>query len=136
MWRQLRAWIPWLLLAAQSALAVRSWLHYRTWPQLTARRDHWAGTQFVGSEAPSSLPVAVIVPARDERANLLRLLPSLLCLKPPPAEILVVDDRSTDGTAEIAAGFGVRVVTASEPPPGWSGKNNACVFGAAQTQMP
>ncbi|MGE3914003.1 MAG: glycosyltransferase family 2 protein [Chloroflexota bacterium] len=82
------------------------------------------------------MPVAVIVPARDERANLLRLLPSLLCLEPPPAEILVVDDRSTDGTAEIAAGFGVRVVTASEPPSGWSGKNNACVFGAAQTQMP
>jgi chlorobactene glucosyltransferase len=82
------------------------------------------------------LPVAVIVPARDERDNLFRLLPSLLCLEPPPAEIVVVDDRSVDDTAAIAAGFGLRVLATSEPPSGWSGKNWACQHGSEQTLAP
>lgn len=121
-------WLPWLLLAAQAALAVRSWQHYRRWPRLSLPPCPGA------SADAAPLPVAVVVPARDEQENLLRLLPSLLCLEPPPAEIVVVDDRSADDTARVAAGFGIRVLPAGEPPPGWSGKTWACRRGAEATR--
>ena len=47
-------------------------------------------------------------------------------------EVVVVDDRSTDRTRTIAESFeGVRVIEAPPLPPGWTGKNNAVVAGAA-----
>jgi glycosyltransferase involved in cell wall biosynthesis len=110
---------PWVWTAIQALFAARSWDNYRRWPRLP--------------EVPATEPlptVSVIVPARDEAENLMRLLPSLLCLEPGPTEILVVDDRSRDRTAAIASGFGVRVLASTEPPAGWSGKNWACQLGS------
>src|SRR5690606_32732244 len=54
------------------------------------------------------LPVAVIVPARNEARNLPRLLDSLQRLDPAPAEIIVVDDHSNDGTGSLARAPGAR----------------------------
>lgn len=55
--------------------------------------------------APGSWPsVAVVVPARDEAGVLPLSLPSLLAQDyPGEAEILLVDDGSSDGTGELAA---------------------------------
>ncbi|HEU4881351.1 MAG TPA: glycosyltransferase [Longimicrobium sp.] len=82
---------------------------------------------------PDHLPlVSVLVPARDEADNLRRTLPLLLALDYPRLEVLVLDDRSTDGTADVAEAFGggggapLRVLRGSDPPPGWVGKNWAC----------
>lgn len=82
----------------------------------------------------SGRPVSVIVPARNEEANLPTLLASLLATSYSPLEILLVDDRSTDGTAEIARDCAardarVRVVHGEELPAGWFGKPWACVQG-------
>jgi glycosyltransferase involved in cell wall biosynthesis len=55
---------------------------------------------------PVSLPVSVIVPARNEARNLPRCLESLRGV----GEIYVVDSQSSDGTAEIARSFGANVV--------------------------
>jgi 4,4'-diaponeurosporenoate glycosyltransferase len=74
--------------------------------------------------------VSVIVPARNEAATLPKLLASLASLDPAPAEVIVVDDGSTDGTGQIAAAAGVAVVEAPEPPVGWLGKPWACNAGA------
>jgi chlorobactene glucosyltransferase len=121
--RTLRVLVHWLPVLLQAYLAYRSWAAYRRWPRLPRPR------------APLAIrPVSVIVPARDEAENLMRLLPSLLCLDPTPLEIIVVDDRSTDATARIAAGFGARVISATEPSPGWSGKNWACRAGRAEAR--
>jgi glycosyltransferase involved in cell wall biosynthesis len=52
----------------------------------------------------------VIVPAYQRSAVISRAIASARAQTRPPAEILVVDDGSSDGTAEAAARLGARVV--------------------------
>lgn len=56
-----------------------------------------------------SRQLSIIVPARNEAGGLARVLPQLAG-RFPGAEILVVDDGSTDATAEVAARHGARVI--------------------------
>jgi len=77
--------------------------------------------------APS---VTAILPARNEEANIAACLDSLRAQEYPKLEIIVIDDRSTDATAAIAARAAtedprVRVVSISDRPPGWTGKTYA-----------
>lgn len=60
---------------------------------------------------PNKETVAVIVPARNEEENLQHLLPSLIAQKGLTIrpEIVVINDSSTDNTAEIAAKFRPRI---------------------------
>ena len=77
------------------------------------------------------IDVSVIVPARNEEANLQRCLQSLVAQTAPPFELIVIDDHSTDRTRSIAQSFPtVRVFEADPLPDGWSGKSNACWTGA------
>lgn len=93
--------------------------------------------------------VSVIVPARNEEANLERCLRTLVTQAGVPFEILVVDDGSTDGTRRIADSFSrvkrcpgvttndlsvVRVMDAPTLLPGWTGKCNALVEGVRQSR--
>lgn len=81
---------------------------------------------------PQSRPlVSIIVPARNEEVSLTACLESLVAQTGTSFEILVVNDASTDRTAEIAHSFpSVRVMDAPPLPPGWTGKNNAVTAGA------
>ena len=87
--------------------------------------------------APASSPiterVSVLVPARNEARRLAGCLRALRATAGiAELEVLVLDDASTDGTAEVARQvFGddprCRVVAGSDgPPPGWTGKAWAC----------
>jgi hopene-associated glycosyltransferase HpnB len=85
--------------------------------------------------------VAVVVPARNEAAVLPATLPALLAQDyPGPSLIVLVDDRSTDGTAEVArraaaaAGHEMTVLTGSETPGGWTGKLWALQQGVAAAE--
>jgi cellulose synthase/poly-beta-1,6-N-acetylglucosamine synthase-like glycosyltransferase len=74
--------------------------------------------------------VSLLVPVRNEAANLARTLPALLAQR-GVTEVVLLDDQSTDGSAELAAalmdGFPLaRMVSGTPPPPGWVGKNWAC----------
>lgn len=82
---------------------------------------------------PVRFPVeslSIIIPARNEAANLPTLLASFVRQSVPPKEILVVDDASTDNTAAVARQHGARVLTALPLPDGWRGKTWACYQGA------
>lgn len=81
--------------------------------------------------------VSVIIPARNEEASLGSCLRSLASQIGIPFEIIVVNDHSTDRTAEIAASFpNVRVIDAGPLPTGWTGKNNAVTAGARAARAP
>lgn len=56
------------------------------------------------------MDVTVVLPARNEAEGLQRTLPALRAAL-PDAEIIVVDDGSTDATAAVAAGHGARVLS-------------------------
>ncbi|WP_261664540.1 glycosyltransferase [Deinococcus sp. Marseille-Q6407] len=82
---------------------------------------------------PGSLPeVSLLVPARNEAQNLPRTLPRLL--RQGAGEVLVLDDGSSDGTAEVARRLGAQVISGQPLPPGWRGKPWACqqLAGAAR----
>jgi 4,4'-diaponeurosporenoate glycosyltransferase len=74
--------------------------------------------------------VSVIIPARNEQHNLPTLLRSLASQAVKPREILVVDDGSTDRTAEVARQLGATVIASKLLPDGWRGKTWACHQGA------
>ncbi len=77
-------------------------------------------------------PVSVLLPVRDEAHQVRECLESLLAQRGVPRlEILVLDDGSTDGTADmvraIAAGDArLTLVSGGGPPAGWYGKPYAC----------
>jgi len=87
---------------------------------------------------PHSPRISAIVPARNEEAVIAACVESL-AQQSEIAEILVVNDQSTDRTAEIVRGLipefpRVRLLETTGPPPGWIGKNNAVWLGAQQAK--
>lgn len=83
--------------------------------------------------------VSVIIPARNEATTLATVVGSLCASTYEPLEIIIVDDRSTDGTARTATALAaadprVRLVEGDALPEGWFGKPWACVQGARAAQ--
>jgi GT2 family glycosyltransferase len=81
------------------------------WPaELDVRRAWSAPT----STAGRTLPITVVIPAYNREVLIVRALRSVRAQRPrPPAEIVVVDDASSDRTAEVARSLGARVVRRS-----------------------
>ena len=82
--------------------------------------------------------LSAIVPARNEEAVIAACVESL-AVQNEIAEILVIDDQSSDRTAQIVRSFSVqypnvRLLRATELPPGWVGKNNAVWIGAREAR--
>ncbi len=67
-----------------------------------------------GGEAPRLPPVSVIVPVKNDPANLDLCLEALKASDHPDFEIVVIDDGSTDDSGEVAAGHGARVIRQEE----------------------
>lgn len=74
---------------------------------------------------PATAPLTVIVPAYNEVASVADTIRSLRAQTCPPAEIIVVDDCSTDGTGDAARGLGVTVL---RPPSNTGSKAGAQTF--------
>lgn len=70
-------------------------------------------------DAPAS--ISVVVPARDEAERIGPLLDAVVGSR-GVAEVIVVDDQSSDATAAIARDAGATVIVGAELPDGWAGK--------------
>ena len=84
---------------------------------------------------PSSVKVAVIVPARNEAAQVREAVGSLLRQDFPSLKVIVVEDRSTDHTGERLTRLqkeypALEVLRITELPQGWLGKTHAIERGA------
>ena len=90
------------------------------------------------AEATDAAPkVAVIIPARDEAANIGRCLSSLIKQTYPASRlrIVLVDDHSSDATMAIATALAqtcsqLTLLRSPTLPPHWVGKSHACWIGA------
>lgn len=90
------------------------------------------GTVFDQPEPEPLIELTVIVPARNEEKAIGECLRSLVAQSENVFELgrdwelVVVDDHSTDRTAEVARGVpGVTVIEAAKLEKEWTGKNNA-----------
>src|SRR5215212_4352343 len=92
------------------------------------------------ADAPPNAPlVSVVIPARNERHHIEACVRSALDARYPALEVIVVDDRSEDGTGEAARAMSradarVRVIDNAPLPDGWFGKPWACSTGAAASR--
>jgi hypothetical protein len=105
------------------------------WNMLIYREPQFGSCAETGS---CSLPIAVsvLIPARNEERVIGASLASLLASRGVEIEIVVLDDASTDRTAQIVRGFAekdarVRLRTSAPLPSGWNGKQHACYALAA-----
>ena len=75
--------------------------------------------------------ISVLIPARNEEAGIAACVEAVLANVNVTLEVIVLDDASTDRTAEIVRAIAardprVRVEPAPPLPPGWAGKQHAC----------
>ncbi len=90
-------------------------------------RINWLAFPNLRASSSLSTPdnVTVVIPARDEAANIARAVSSF-----PGLPVIVVDDHSSDSTAALAAQAGAIVISAPALANGRVGKPNACQAGA------
>jgi hopene-associated glycosyltransferase HpnB len=112
------------LVGAASALA---WLYL-----ICARGLFWRVEDAPRATGPLvNARVTVVIPARNEADGIAETVTSLLTQdQPGPVSIVLVDDHSTDGTAELARAAAralgaedrLDIIAARDLPPGWTGK--------------
>ncbi len=96
----------------------------------------------ISKESISDFPfVSIIIPARNEEKRIALSLKSIGKQNYPSEklEIIVVDDSSTDQTAQIIDSFRSRIpnliaLEAGPLPEGWSGKSHACHTGSLKSR--
>jgi hopene-associated glycosyltransferase HpnB len=128
------------------ALSIACLLAALIWVYLVAGHGaFWRAAEWLPAtqREPGSWPaVAAVIPARNEAAMLPVTLPALLGQDyPGPLSVVLVDDGSTDGTAEVAtklaaeAGRPLRVIAGSAKPDGWAGKVWAMAQGLRAAEV-
>jgi hopene-associated glycosyltransferase HpnB len=135
-----------LALSVACAAAAVAWAYL-----VIGHGGYWrTGQRLPPSSGPSAAldrwpDVVAVIPARNEAAMLPAVLPTLLGQDYPGSlTVILVDDCSTDGTGEVAAGLGahfrpepgrpgraLRVLAGAPLPPGWAGKVWAMAQGLA-----
>jgi glycosyltransferase involved in cell wall biosynthesis len=83
--------------------------------------------------ADNSNGISVVIPAYNSAAHLARALDSVLAQTRPAEEILVVDDGSTDATAEVARSYGDAVRLIAQANAGAAAARNAGIRAARGT---
>ncbi|MGH9522959.1 MAG: glycosyltransferase [Terriglobales bacterium] len=103
-----------------SAIALVIWIY------LLFFRGHFWRLRVLEPQTAAAARVVAVIPARNESQNVGRAVSSLLRQELVDLTIVLIDDGSTDGTAEVAtratATAQLTVVPGSPLPPGWTGK--------------
>src|SRR5690606_1114567 len=127
-----------MMLTAFSFAALAAWLGVLLVPW----QPHRVRERLEASpERPVLSDVTVLIPARNEAEVIGRTL-AALAEQGTGLDVVVVDDESDDGTAEIVRseaarlGLDLRVVAGRPRPPGWSGKLWALEQGLAEVRRP
>jgi cellulose synthase/poly-beta-1,6-N-acetylglucosamine synthase-like glycosyltransferase len=130
-----------MFLEAIAALAAAIWLYL-----VLARGGFWlCSERHEGgpTTAPSWPAVMIVIPARNEADGIAETIGSLLRQDyAGPLKVILVDDDSSDGTAEIArrtaaslnASERLKVIDGEPLPRGWTGKLWAVKQGVAAAQ--
>ena len=127
------------------ALSIACVMAAVAWTYLVAGHGgYWRTSQWLPplTRDPDTWPdVVAVVPARNEAGMLPATLPALLGQEYPGAlSVIVVDDRSSDGTAEVAAKLGtgrpLTVIAGTAAPAGWAGKVWAMAQGLGAAGIP
>ena len=111
------------ILAVSFALACVALWNTLAWPRVGEER---------GEATPTASPeISLLVPARDEEANIAACLDSALAQGACLTEVLVYDDHSADDTALVVETYArrdprVRLIKPAPLPAGWCGKTFAC----------
>ena len=102
----------------------------------------WETREFIDSHSASPeadlSDVTALIPARNE-AEVIGTTLSALQAQGRGLEIVLVDDRSTDGTAAVAQNLGaqnLRIISGEPLPPNWSGKVWALEQGFRHVNTP
>ena len=115
-------------------LAIVIWLILRAFGQRGLLPRLPAAAPLLADAAPH---ITVVIPARNEEANIGRCLRSLLAQDYPAdrLKVLVIDDHSSDDTGAIVGAIAARhpqvsLISSPQLPPRWTGKSHACWIGA------
>jgi hopene-associated glycosyltransferase HpnB len=117
-----------------SVLCLAVWMYL-----FLAHGRYWLSRpELAPASCTAGSPVDVVVPARDEADTIAPVIASLLAQDyPGPFRIFLVDDNSTDETAQRAgAAANLTIVDGGPKPPGWSGKMWAVSQGVAAGRAP
>jgi glycosyltransferase involved in cell wall biosynthesis len=87
---------------------------------------------FTMNESKNANPfaISVVIPAYNSAAHIGRAIDSVLAQTQPPAEIIVVDDGSTDDTPRIVQGYGDQVRRIEQANAGASAARNTGILAA------
>lgn len=114
------AFLPWLIIAFLSLGMLIAVMNVLFLPRL----DSYA-------ESSSKPLLSVLIPARNEEANIEKIVRSMMAQDYPNFELLVLNDNSTDRTSAILAQLArqfprLKVLHGAPLPEGWMGKHWAC----------
>lgn len=128
-----------LILFCLCGISAIIWLMLLCMPVRWRMSERWETSESMCTTISQWPTLSVIIPARNESASLPLTLPSWLAQDYPKSEIILIDDESSDGTAECAngisaqAGRSVTIIRGTPPPSGWTGKLWALEQGVRAT---
>jgi len=123
-----------IFLLTVASLIALTWVTRHVRITRTLREDPILSPGLFGPDDHSHKRVSVLIPARNEEDNIRECVLDALALNYTPKEIIVVDDRSEDRTADIVAELArdhpeLTLVKLDHLQPGWTGKTHALWAG-------
>jgi hypothetical protein len=106
---------------------------------LAALRERKAAHVRLPGPGDGISPLSIVVAARNEAPRIKELIESILAQDHPDYELIIVDDRSADGTGEVARSVTdgrsrVQILRVDQLPAGWQGRLYALSLGVEKAR--